>query len=288
MMKSKVFAVLAGAAVAMSAAGAMAADLPSPPWLPTVACPAGNAGCSQAVPDKNALKVSAAFGKLISKGTQGGLKCFSKGVGNILKGKSLPDGGLATCSTDNINKVTADGTKIVTKLSAKPETAAYLGCVVTNTLGFVQPSLTALIPDLLPVALCEGATDLAPLGYGGPSSISGTNSMLPSDKDILKTELAVIGASSKFGTAHTKCLDKGVANILKGKDLPDGGAVACLTDPAKSPSAKLTATLTKLAGKTALTPTCLWDMTGQANLAAGATKIATDLTTVNSLIYCNS
>lgn len=299
MMKSKVFAVLAGTAVALSAAAAMAAPLPSPPWVPQVACPfldydnepmtPDTQACAQAVPDKDALKVSAAFGKLVSKGTQGGLKCFAKGVSNIFNGKGDPDGDLATCNADNLTKLLTSGAKTIAKLAdpMKP-TAQYVPCATTNALGVVQPTMTALIPDLLPVALCDGTTNIGVLGYGTASTISGTDSMLPTTKDIMKTELAVIAASGKFGTAYTKCLDKGVANILKAKGNASGDADLCLADVDKGPGAKLTATLTKIGTKAGGIPACLWGPTGQANLAAGAAKIGQTLSLVDSLLYCNS
>ncbi len=293
MMKSTMFAAAAGAAFAFSVGVVGATDLPSPPWVPPVACPPGNMGCSQVPPDKDALKVSATVGKIVSKGTASGLKCFSKGITNLVagKGKGGADGGLADCTADFQAKLLTSAAKTIGKLSdmTKP-TAPYVSCVATNALAIIQPTLTNFIPDLLPIALCEGSTDLEPQGYGGPSSISGTNSMQPSDKDIAKVELAVISASAKFGTATTKCLDKGVGNLLKGKPGDDGagGALICLTDPTKSPAAKLQSSLTKIGTKALGQPACLFDAGGQANLTAGAAAIAETSTLVDSLLYCNS
>jgi len=282
-MKSKLFSFVAAAAVVASGTVAMAGNpMPNPPFT-TALYPTG--------PDAKALlKTEASVNGLINKALAAGAKCYQKGVSNIFGGK--PDGtapclgGLST-GTGAIGKVLVGLAKIEEKAPAGSTT-----CITTG-LALQVASLTGLIPSLLPVALCEGTADInaSPLvvkicgsDVGGPTCTTdddcgagtcsgadyGPGSVIPSSKDILKTETAAIGIASKAGAAVAKCIDKAVAAEVK---LPgSSNAQLCIN------SAKLKGleAVNKLAEKTGQTPSCLL---GANSICVGGTNAGASCST---------
>ena len=109
----------------------------------------------------------------------------------------------------------------------------------------------------------------------------GSGSVIPSSKDILKTESSAIGIASKAGAAVAKCVDKAVAAEVK---LPGSSNAQLCINNAKLKGLE---SINKLAEKTGGTPSCLLG-TGQSNLIIQTTNLLADaILSIGDVIYCN-
>lgn len=257
-MKSKIVASMAAAATLAVAAGAYAGTLPAP-------FTNGN------IPlDKDMLKYEAGLTKAIGKALSGSAGCYSKGVGNVFKGK--PDGVQACLGGLNT------GTGTIGKTAVKLLPLLAPGSCQLDNLGAVLPPLLLLVPSITPVVLCDGTEDLDARAdalttrictndVGGAACTAdgdcgtmtgcsaasfGAGAKIPGTKDSLKVETSAFGIGVKYSAAALKCLDKAVGAEFKapGSSDPQG----CIDAAA----VKATEGLAKLQAKSGALAPCVF------------------------------
>ena len=303
-MKSKFTSFAATAALLVSGTIALAGSpMPIPPF--TLAL------FPQGVDAKGLLKTEAAVNKLINKALAGGAKCYQKGMGNLFGGKSDGTqaclGGLTTGS-GVIGGVLGGLAKIEAKAPAGSTT-----CITTGLAAQIG-NLTGLIPSLLPVAFCDGmalansSPLVAKICTSEPDGLTingaknctndlqcgsgvcagadyGALSVIPTNKDTLKTENAAVGIASKYGSAVAGCVDKAVAAATKANSAagPDADPSACIL-AAKS---KAISSITSLASKTLNSPACLLGPANVAQIKTVVQDLGDTILGIGDVIYCN-
>ena len=171
---------------------------------------------------KNDQKASATIAKLAATVE----KCYSKGVGNLAKGK--PDG-VDACLNDPAKGALPKFIAAIDKIDVKAP--GLSSCYDFKAAG---QSVANTVKASNATVYCDGTTAL-PAEFGG--------GFLPPDADTQKNVQKASKELGKLWASIEKCYSKGVGNFSKAK--PDG-VTACLSDPAKGVIPKYLGKLAKL------------------------------------------